>query len=54
MSFPTINPNHAYTVAAGATAVSWVPMLDTLLHILASLVVIVSGTIAIINYVRKK
>jgi hypothetical protein len=34
--------------------VSWVPMLDTVLHILASLVVIVSGVLAILNYIRKK
>lgn len=49
-----INPNHAYAVSAGATAVSWLASIDTILHVVASLIVIVSGLIAIVNFKRSK
>jgi Flp pilus assembly protein TadB len=50
-----INPNHAYAVTAGATAVSWsITNVHITLHILASVVVIVSGLLAIVTYLRTK
>lgn len=52
MSAPNINPNHAYAITAGATAMSWVNGFDVFLHILASIVVIASGLTAIFTYVR--
>jgi hypothetical protein len=52
MSFPTINPNHAFAVSAGTyTAATLLTQLDTILHIVASLVVIGSGLIV---FFRKK
>lgn len=49
MSAPNINPNHVYAVSAGATAVSWISNLDTFLHIVASLAVILT---VVATYVR--
>lgn len=54
MDNSSINPNHAYAIAAGASAVSFLTQFDTFLHVVASLVVIVSGIYAIRNYIRGK
>jgi hypothetical protein len=49
----SINPHHAYAVTALATAVTWIGA-NTALTIGASLVMIVSGLIAIFNFFRNK
>jgi len=55
MSVPTSStPNVAYAVSAGTSVVPYLVNLDTFLHILASVVVIVSGLIAIWTYVRNR
>ena len=51
MNFP-INPSHAYAVSAGTyAAATLLTKLDTILHIVASLVVIGSGLLV---FFRKK
>lgn len=52
MTLPTINPNHAFAISAGTyTAATLLSQLDTILHIAASLIVIVSGLLV---FFRKK
>jgi hypothetical protein len=43
--------NHTYAAVAGATLVSWLPIADTALHILASLAVLVT---VILTYLTRK
>lgn len=45
------NPYPTLGVAAGATAVSWLPTLDTGLHILTSLVII---AVTLATYLRSR
>lgn len=52
MTFPTINPTHAYAVSASTyTAATLLTNLDIILHIAASLIVIASGLLV---FFRKK
>ena len=52
MTIPIINPNHAFAVSAGTyTVASLLTQIDTIMHLIASLVVIASGLLV---FFRKK